>query len=395
MEKVKINILPHYFLNDDGTFDKNGALHLSGQIGGICYSKDGFDSLKVEDSSKTERRIKATLSGGHHSVYDHILLNLDIQNIPKMLAIVLNNEKQYTTSEKSLRYTEVKRTKEGNVTLEEEELYNKWMHIFESVIKEKYGYIYSDKKIKKLAQENARYLISVFTKTEMIYSATLRQLNYLASWINNYISSPKGLQIDKDLLISMKEFLEELDRLNILVPELMTNDKNRKLSLFGDNLKDKKPYFGDVYSTTYFGSLAQFGQIQRHRTLNYSLEFLPLKQYYIPEIILDDKRLTEMWLSDISKLKGLTLQGEMVLINERGTYENFILKCKERLCAEVQLETMRQTKKTLEEYRDNLTDDVLINDIQKYTKGARCTFPDYTCSSDCHFNEGKTLVRKI
>ena len=102
-----------------------------------------------------------------------------------------------------------------------------------------------------------------------------------------------------------------------------------------------------------------------------------------------------MWLSDISKLKGLTLQGEMVLINERGTYENFILKCKERLCAEVQLETMRQTKKTLEEYRDNLTDDVLINDIQKYTKGARCTFPDYTCSSDCHFNEGKTLVRKI
>ena len=34
-------------------------------------------------------------------------------------------------------------------------------------------------------------------------------------------------------------------------------------------------------------------------------------------------------------------------------------------------------------------------DIVRYTKGARCTFGDFTCTSDCGFNEGKTLKRLI
>ena len=34
-------------------------------------------------------------------------------------------------------------------------------------------------------------------------------------------------------------------------------------------------------------------------------------------------------------------------------------------------------------------------DIKKYLKGARCTFKDFVCTSDCKFKAGKLLDRKI
>ena len=97
------------------------------------------------------------------------------------------------------------------------------------------------------------------------------------------------------------------------------------------------------------------------------------------------------------KVVHLYPQGMLVLINERGTYENFILKCKERLCTAAQLEICRQTRKTLLKYRDTLraSNHPLKDDIEKYTRGARCTFPDFDCPNDCHFAPGKKLERKI
>ena len=68
-----------------------------------------------------------TLNNGHHSVYDHTYINFNIQNIPKILAMVLNNEKQYTTSEKSARYTKITPGENSVITKEEVDLYNKWL----------------------------------------------------------------------------------------------------------------------------------------------------------------------------------------------------------------------------------------------------------------------------
>ena len=82
--------------------------------------------------------------------------------------MVINNEHQYTTSEKSARYTPIERKENSIITEEEEILYNKWLKIFQNKIKEQYGYIYNDNKILKLAQENARYLVTVFMPTQMI-----------------------------------------------------------------------------------------------------------------------------------------------------------------------------------------------------------------------------------
>ena len=184
---IKIGIQPNKYLNDNGTFNKEEAIKLSGKIAGVCYDKEGFSHLENEPIEKTMRRVDMTLNNGHHSVYDHILINFNLQNIPKILAMVLNNEKQYTTSEKSARYTPVVRSDDSIITEEEERLYNKWINIFTIKIKSKYGNIYNDSKIQKLAQENARYLVTVFMPTQMIYSTTLRQINYLASWMVEYI----------------------------------------------------------------------------------------------------------------------------------------------------------------------------------------------------------------
>lgn len=396
MSNLRIDILPNLFLKEDGTFDKENAIDLCGKIAGICYDQEGYDHIKNEDKDKTNKRIKRTLGSGHHSVYDHVLINFNIHNIPKILAMIINNEKQYTTSEKSARYTKITRNENSLISEDEEYLYNKWLINFENIINKYYGQYLTPVKIKKLAQENARYLVTVFMPTEMVYSTTLRQINYIVSWFKEYINSNTNTKFDITLIEQMKHFINELDRLNVLVPELQMNEKHRKISLFGQDLNKKQEYFGDIYITNYKATFADLAQAQRHRTINYKMEFLPNKEYFVPPI-LEDTLLKQEWLKDIEKLNNITIQGQLININEMGTYDNFILKCKERLCSEAQLEIMMQTKETLLKYKDTLekSNHYLKDDIKLYCNGARCTFPDYKCLNDCKFKEGKTLTRKI
>jgi hypothetical protein len=396
--KIKIDILPNQFLKSDGKFDMDKAMLLCGKVAGVCYDEEGFSHLENEEQEKTMHRVDMTLKNGHHSVYDHVMINFNLQNLPKILAMVLNNEHQYTTSEKSARFTPVVRQDGSIITVEEEKLYNKWLDIFKIKIKEKYGYIYNDTKIKRLAQENARYLVTVFMPTQMIYSTTLRQINYIASWMLDYVEHvDKNNKFEKELALSMQDFLIELYRLNVLEEGLLQNEKHRSLSLFGQNLDSKEEHFGDVYSTVYKGTFAQLAQAHRHRTLDYQMELLDEKEYFIPPIIQDDQILVDEWLADMQIVKGVTPQGELIKISEVGKYEDFILKCKERLCSAAQLEIMLQTKETLLKYKKALEESKspLAYDIEKYSHGARCTFPDFNCASDCKFNEGKLLTRKI
>ena len=395
-KRIEIKILPNYFLNGDGTFNKDEAIHLDGKIAGICYDKEGFSHLEGEPTEKTDKRVDMTINNGHHSVYGHTSISFDIKNLPKALAMVLNNEHEYNTSEKSLRYTPV--ISNGIITNDEERLYNKWLDIFKTKIREKYGNVYSNYRINKLAQENARYLITVFTPTEMIYTTSLRQINYIASWMDDYITSSNMNNIfERKLSMYMDEFINELDEVNVLDDRLMKNEKQRKISLFGKDLGNQEEYFGNVYSTNYKGSFAELAQAQRHRTLDYKMEFLDEKEFYIPPIIEDDDLLVKEWLSDMGTVEEVIPQGELVSINETGKYDDFILKCKERLCSAAQLEIMRQTRETLIKYKEYLekSNNPLKDDIIKYTHGARCTFPDFTCTEDCNFIEGKRLIRKI
>ncbi len=364
---------------------KEDAVDFSGKSAGICYLPDTVETLFAEPSEKTQKRANGNIKSGHHSVFGHPTYNLCLEGIPKILAMILNNEKVYNTSEKSARYTHMEPSPQ------EKELYEKWIGVFKEQILAKYP-DFDEKRAKKLAQENARYLISVFTPaTIMEYTVDFRQLNYIINFAKDYIE--KGGDDDFSVKVKevFKEFLKAMPDLEI--EGLDARVKGRSFSLFAKR-KSRNEEFGENYCTTYLASFAQLAQAQRHRTLSYEMTLLDKAQYYIPPIIRNTE-LEKEWLKDISSLEKFFPQGMLVQVNERGTIENFVLKCAERLCGSAQLEIMEQTQKTMAKYMEATEDqEELHNYLLPYSKGARCTFPGWKCDSPCIFG-GKNAMHRV
>lgn len=189
---------------------KEEALNFSGKSAGICYLPDTLETLFNEPEEKTSRRANMTLKSGHHSVFNHPTYNLSLEEIPKILAMILNNEKMYNTSEKSARYTKMEPSEAEKV------LYEKWIDIYKKEIAKAYPKI-DEKRVQKLAQENARYLISVFTPaTVMEYTVNFGQLNYITHFFENYINDEnKNTAFDIKLKEVFKEFLEAIPDLQV------------------------------------------------------------------------------------------------------------------------------------------------------------------------------------
>ena len=364
---------------------KEEALDFSGKSAGICYLPDTLETLFSESEEKTKRRYNMNLDSGHHSVFGHVTYNLSLEGIPKIIAMILNNEKIYNTSEKSARYTKMQPSEK------EKALYEKWIEIYKDVISKEYPKL-DDKKVQKLAQENARYLISVFTPaTIMEYTVSFQQLNFIISWFEDYIEKAKDTVFSKQLKKAMKEFLEVLPDLK--VEKLNPRIKGKDLSIFAK--RERKEEFGENYCTTYLASFAELAQAQRHRTLYYEMSLLEEPQYYIPPII-KGTDLEKEWLKDISSLEQFYPQGMLVKVNERGTVENFVLKCTERLCGAAQLEIMQQTEDTMKKYLEaTKNDEEIYNYLLPYSKGARCTFPGWKCTMPCVFGGKDAMNRKI
>ena len=365
---------------------KEEAIDFSGKSAGICYLPDTLETLFAELPEKTQRRIDGNIKSGHHSVFGHPTYNLYLEGIPKIIAMILNNEKLYNTSEKSARYTRME------ASPQEKELYEKWILIFKERILLKYPN-FDEKKAQKLAQENARYLISVFTPaTSMEYTVDFRQLNYIINWAKDYIEQVSNNEFSVKVKASFIEFLQAMPDLE--VEGLDSKTKNRTFSLFAQR-KNRKEEFGENYSTNYLASFAQLAQAQRHRTLYYEMGLLEKAQYYVPSII-KGTELEEKWLEDISSLEKFFPQGMLVQVNERGTIENFVLKCTERLCGSAQLEIMEQTKITMLKYLEATKEQPeLYNYLLPYSNGARCTFPGWKCNSPCIFGAKNAMNRII
>lgn len=365
---------------------KDEAVDFSGKSAGICYLPDTVETLFAEAPEKTQRRADGNIKSGHHSVFGHPTYNLCLEGIPKILAMILNNEKIYNTSEKSARYTHMEPSPQ------EKELYEKWIEIFKEQILIQYPK-FEDKRALKLAQENARYLISVFTPaTVMEYTVNFGQLNYIINWAKDYIKNAEENTFSIKLKETFKEFLAAMPDLEI--EGLDSRNKNRNFSLFAKR-KNRNEEFGENYSVTYLASFAQLAQAQRHRTLSYEMTLLDEPQYYVPPIIAGTN-LEKEWLKDISSLKEFFPQGMLVQVNERGTIENFVLKCMERLCGFSQLEIMQETKNIMNKYLEATKDKPeLYQYLLPYSRGARCTFPGWKCDSPCVFGGYGAMIRNI
>ncbi len=365
---------------------KEEALDFSGKSAGICYLPDTLEKLFNEPNEKTKNRVNGNIKSGHHSVFGHPTYSLSLEGIPKILAMILNNEKIYNTSEKSARYTKME------PSIQEKELYEKWIKIYEKQILSEYPN-FEEKRVKKLAQENARYLISVFTPaTVMEYTTNFCQLNYIINWAKDYIEKEENNSFSIKLKNVFEEFLKSMP--DIEVEGLDTTVKKRSFSLFSKR-EHRTEEFGENYCTTYLVSFAELAQAQRHRTINYEMTLLKEPKYYVPPIIRNTEYEKE-WIKDISSLKDFYPQGMLVKVNERGTIENFALKCTERLCGCAQLEIMEQTEQTMHKYIEAVKENKeLYEYLLPYSKGARCTFPGWKCTAPCIFGGKNAMNRKI
>lgn len=249
-------------------------------------------------------------------------------------------------------------------------------------------------------------MISVFTPTKMLYSVSLRQLNYLKVWLQNSLESNHPLY--KKLAPYTQELINCLNNLPIGQVNLQKNEKNRKLSLIEvDNYVPSQ--FGKFYAINYKGSFAHFAQAHRHRTIDYSLSLLDEFECYVPKIIRNDESLVKIWKHDIETLADNYPQGMLVQFFEGGDINDFVLKTKERLCGFAQLEICDQTKKSLnifeEAYLNNMNkaqDDReraywenIYDDLKSRGKGARCTQHDYHCPKPCGNPSAINLERDI
>ena len=184
----------------------------------------------------------------------------------------------------------------------------------------------AEKQVQKLAMENARYLISVFTPaTTMEYTVSCRQLNYIIQFFKNYIAEEN----ETEFSIQLKPFLQEFIDLTkeFAIEGLNANEKAREISLFAK--REYAEEYGECYSTNYKGTFAQLAQAQRHRTLRYKMDINEF-ECYIPEIIENNEKLKEDWKKDMESLKDRFPQGMLININEYKEY----LKIKE---AEIKL----------------------------------------------------------
>ena len=119
-------------LTDELTF-------LSGKYAGTCYAADGYETIRTQEPQKALRRAENTAQNGHHSVFQHSMVTMEIQ-CPKIIAMLLNSIGVSNTSEKSARYTKMKPQSEKEAIL-----YEKWHDILKQQIEALYPEKFSER----------------------------------------------------------------------------------------------------------------------------------------------------------------------------------------------------------------------------------------------------------
>lgn len=429
----------------------------SGKNAGICYMGDNYFDSAVSDPAKALPRFISTANNAHHSIADHVRIEVLMEGISKMMAIVLNSLQDYATSEKSGRYTIMTGNSEREC-----KLYDKWCKIYQdailneepdiddawltSLFNKKYennpfriknGILYendgetSDKEAqlylltlltnnnrpsRKKAQENARYVLSIFTRsTTMGYSTSLRQWNYIYDWCQKYLSQFMP-RYDKEYVNAMvnnggnvtivykgtdtpvtyfeEQLYYDMLKLSNFIFETMYVDelrdtKNRYFEFLvnGSGEKDHPMRYYNIsafepdgytntfdytesthseddiidtmYQVAYPASFVHIAQAERHRTLQYFMYFNPCSKvfdWFVPPIIRGTEYESQ-WIEDLESVKDIIPQATQVMIVETGHISKFILKCEERLCSKAQWEIMNQTKLTAKRFLDKYAND--------------------------------------
>lgn len=407
-QEVKV-VARTFEVNDTSAMNEDLTL-LAGKAAGVCYMPDDYMEKGVQNVERAMKRAESTARSGHHSVFDHGHITFVIKT-NKMMAMLLNSVGAYTTSEKSARYTVMHPETEL-----EQDRYDKWRERIKGLIGEKYPDI-SEKEADKLSIENARYMISVFTPTVMEYTVSFRQAFLIADYLEKLYCACEPLS--DNYSVGIRKSAKELSVLlrSQLGERRLHDNKNQHFRFLEYQAvqgwaEPKREAVGDSYTLVYTGSLAVLAQIQRHRTIRYSMYFdgsFERYGFYVPAIV-REAGLEEEWIQDMQSVSYCVPQGTLVRITEQGIFEDFALKCKERLCGRAQLEVAKSTEASVWKFlrsRDLLCDEnrkllltmtgcVTGEDGRvDYQPCARCMFQDFTCTEGCRWGAKDTLTRMI
>ncbi len=394
------------------------ALVLTGQEGNICYMKEDIATILAEPVANSLRRAKNNIADGHHSVADHVHYCLAFEGIPKIEAMILNNGKDYDSSEKSGRFTEMKASKE------EEAIYHEWIDILIREILKVYPQL-DETTARKRAQENARYMMSVFTPaTTLGHTLSLRQINYLIGYCDKFIEMPTA----DPFLNKLKPFLSDLrESLSIFdIPELRDNKayiwallndfpedetaeggepsllgpgKGYGFSLFARRKRDEN--IGESFCINSTGSFAMLAQLQRHRFMMHDEMLLPDLdnfRFFTPPIIADPGLLRK-WEEDITSVKGNYPQGMLLDICSVGFVDSFVRLSQERLCGAAQYEICMWAKEVLRRLISGCVEGNFTAAAKELipldSLSTKCRFGNYVCHRPCPLGPNEAFTRLI
>lgn len=426
---MKITLDPQggFLKEDKKGYDKKNALIDAGVKAAVCF-KDGDitpDMIRAQESDERllERGLNTVLSD-HTSPSEQPTVMLEIVGIPKILCMVLNNEHQYTADERSLRYTLVKESE--YISEQEVTLYNKWLEKFINILsKEYYSFFLQHNKgttdeitikransaIKKIAQENARYMVSMFVPTTLTYSVPFAQINKLCVYMNDIVQDPHN-EFECLLVPYFKEFIQKLKDLDVILTEhdahilcpklnvpdtdnfLYKNNKHIALSIFAERNKFSgiklANEFGVSFSYNMDISAASLAQFHRHRTVNFEMLAPTTEEnlFYIPKLLDGKDDLIHEWLVDINSVNKYYPSGKLLHVNANGPLKHLVNYVgKERACDRAFLETEDMfTNQMLPEIYEGLLSSgkqELAEELKPYVLKLRCMYPDYNCPSRC------------
>lgn len=436
---MKLELEPNSNYIKNGKFDQYEALKSVGVKAAVCF-KEAVDNKPIspQDIRDSEsdviliNRGLNTILNDHTTPSEHQTISLELTGIPKILCMILNNEHQYTADERSLRYTEVEPNE--YITELEVNLYNKWLNIFESLITEQMWNFYAKynkneklakKAIHKIAQENARYMVSVFMPTTITYTVPWIQLNKIIIYMQNIINNPQN-ELEELLIPHLKEFINLCIEKNIAItknslyevanineevkttlykkhPEIQgyqesfdliyKNNKSVDLSLFAyrnkfTGINDNNEY-GHNVSYNNYESFACLAQEQRHRTIDCEMLIPDYYTVYTPLVLESNKELVREWQKDILLVEKVYPQGQLVKVNRSMSLKNMLkFVAQERACDMAQLEIERvYTHDIIPDAYQGLLDnnhEDLAEIVKPYVKRLRCGYPGYTCPNPCH-----------
>ncbi len=410
------------FLAADGKVDLKKAFMYAGTKAAWCYKPSNAipETIRAMSDEDLVRMGIDTFVNDHGTPSEHYEVSVEFTGIPKLMCMILNNEHQYTSDERSLRYTKVKPSE--YISDLEVDLYDKWYRIFTEVLWGKYSDFFLNsakgdevnarKAAGKIAQENARGFVSVLTPTSIAYTAPWYQWQKLYRMLEYMVAHPtceleklavpyakelmQGL-VDCRVVVSTKDAIQLYPPLLEQVKDnreiLYRNNKHIKLSLFAvDNPFsgiDKPNKFETAINYNTRLSFASAAHLFRHRTSDGEIREPEEFSFVTPEFIKGTPYEVE-YAQDMVRVRLLYPVGQMMDVNIVSSIRKIIhFMGKERACERAQWETADfymnefvpaiikglEGKPEYDKERDMLT--------KLYLYRCRCGAPDYDCPNPC------------